>query len=172
MACLLVVFCITAPYASLELKPIAAFIPVYATLSVFTDLLTAILILAQFRVVGWAWLLVLASGYLFTALMTVSGALSYPGVFSPAVHFGWQELQTASWIGTSYQLASPMFLIAAVLGRGSSPATGTLSNAHPARLSRSEHCAGHHNRVRPDLDHFRIWRNHAADFREQRATGL
>ena len=108
MGCLLAVFCITLPYASLELKPIAAFVPIYATLSVFNDLITAVLILAQFRAVRWTWLLVLASGYLFTALMTVSGALSYPGVFSPAGILG-GGIQTASWIGTSYPFRTANF---------------------------------------------------------------
>jgi signal transduction histidine kinase len=128
MACLLAVFCITAPYASLELKPIAAFVPIYATLSVFNDLITAILILAQFWVGRWTWLLVLANGYLFTALMTVSGVLSYPGVFAPTGVLG-GGFQATAWIGTSYQFAQPIFLIAAVLLRDSRQTTGIVQRS-------------------------------------------
>jgi signal transduction histidine kinase len=128
MTCLLAMFCIAAPYARIPLRPVPAFIPVYATIFVFNELITAVLILTQFWVVRWTWLLVLASGYFFTALMAIPGALTFPGVFSPAGLLG-GGTQTAAWIGASYHLASPAILIAALLIRDRRQATGMVQRA-------------------------------------------
>jgi len=118
MACLLAMFCIAAPYARIPLRPVPAFVPIYATLFIFNELITAALILAQFWAVRWTWLLVLASGYLFTALMAIPGALAFPGIFSPTGLLG-AGPQSAAWIGAIYHVASPAAVIAAVLVRDS-----------------------------------------------------
>jgi signal transduction histidine kinase len=125
MACLVAVFCITVRYADLQLQIVPAFVPIYASIIVINGLITAALLLAQFWVVRWTWLLVLASGYLFTAMMAVPGALAFPGVFSPAGLLG-GGMQTAAWIGASYQFGSPAILIAAVLVRDSRRTNGTV----------------------------------------------
>jgi signal transduction histidine kinase len=128
MACLLAIVCIAAPYARVQLPAVPQFIAVYATIFVFTELITAFLILAQFWVVRWTWLLVLASGFLFTALMAVPGALAFPGVFSPTGLLG-AGAQSAAWIGALYHLGSPAALIAAVLVRGRRQKTGTVQRS-------------------------------------------
>jgi signal transduction histidine kinase len=128
MACLLAMFCIAAPYARIQLRPVPAFVPIYATLFVFNELITAVLILAQFWVVRWTWLLVLASGYLFTAVMAVPGALAFPGVFSASGLLG-GGTQGAAWIGAIYHLASPIVLIAVVLVRDSRQTTGMIQRS-------------------------------------------
>jgi signal transduction histidine kinase len=128
MACLLAVFCIAVPHARVQLRPVPQFVPVYATVFVFNEILTAVLILAQFWVVRWTWLLVLASGYLFTALMAVPGALAFPGVFSPTGLLG-GGTQSAAWIGASYHLAQPIILIAVVLVRDSRQTTGIVQRS-------------------------------------------
>ena len=69
---------------------------------VIIDLITAALIFAQFWVVRWTWLLVLASGFLFTALIFVPFALTFPGVFAPSGLLG-AGPQTASWLGVCWQ---------------------------------------------------------------------
>ena len=97
MACLLAAFCITLPYASLQLPVVTAFVPVNATIVIINDLITAALIVAQFWVVRWTWLLVLASGFFFTALMFIPFTLTFPGVFAPSGLLG-AGLQTAAWI--------------------------------------------------------------------------
>jgi hypothetical protein len=130
MACLLAIFCIAAPYARIPLRPVPAFVPIYATLFIFNEFITAALILAQFWAVRWTWLLVLASGYLFTALMAIPGALAFPGIFSPTGLLG-AGPQSAAWIGAIYHVASPAAVIAAVLIRDSR------SNTHPDGQSSS-----------------------------------
>jgi len=128
MACLLAMFCIAAPYARIQLRPVPAFVPIYATVFVFNELITAVLILAQFWVVRWTWLLLLAGGYFFTALMAIPGALAFPGVFSPAGLLG-GDAQSAAWLGVIYHVVWPLVLIAAVLIRDRRQTAGMVQRA-------------------------------------------
>ena len=123
MAGLLAVFCVTAPYASLQLPIVTAIIPIHATVVVVNDLITAALIIAQFWVVRWTWLLVLAGGYLFNALLFVALMLTFPGVFAPTGLLG-AGPQTSFLISVGWHMGSPLALISAVLVRGSGETTG------------------------------------------------
>ena len=76
-------FCVLAPLAKVPLAPVAAFIPIYEAALVIIDLITAVLLFGQYRILRSRALLVLGSGYLFTALMTIGHALTFPGLFAP-----------------------------------------------------------------------------------------
>ena len=78
------VFLLCAPFAKMKLPEVWAFIPSYQGAFLVIDLITAILLLAQFAILGAVSLLVLASGYLFTGLISIPHALSFPRLFSPA----------------------------------------------------------------------------------------
>ncbi len=120
---MLAIFCIAAPFAHLPLPRVTAFIPVYATAMAITNLIAAALIFAQFWVARWTWLLVLACGFFFYALIAVPYALTFPEAFAPSGLLG-AGPQTAAWISACWQLGSPMFLIIAILARGSRETTG------------------------------------------------
>src|SRR5271165_6729254 len=95
---LAIVFLIIAgPLSTLELPPINAFIPVYATAMIVIDSITAILLFAQFSILRSRALLVLSSGYLFNALIVIPWALTFPGVFAPSGLLG-AGLQSTSWL--------------------------------------------------------------------------
>src|SRR6516164_2149434 len=64
-------FVLLAPFASIKLAEVWAFVPVYQSALLVTDLITAILLFSQFVILDGLALLVLAAGYLFAALMTV-----------------------------------------------------------------------------------------------------
>jgi Membrane-associated sensor, integral membrane domain len=82
---MLIAFFITAePLSTIQLARIDAFIPAYATAMFVTDSLTAILLFAQFSILRSRALLVIASGYLFTALVVIPWMLTFPGVFAPS----------------------------------------------------------------------------------------
>jgi hypothetical protein len=69
---LLVAFVITAgPLSTIQLGRIDAFVPAYATAMLVNDSITAILLFAQFSILRSRALLVIASGYLFTALILI-----------------------------------------------------------------------------------------------------
>ena len=75
---LLVSAAVAAPFASVQLGRLDAFIPISQTLIFVDDLSTSALLISQFAIVRWA-IPVLASGYLFTALIDVTQLLSFPG---------------------------------------------------------------------------------------------
>jgi len=69
---------VAAPFASVQLRQFEAFIPVSQTFIFVNDLITSVLLIAQFVIVRWRAILVLASGYLFTALIDVTQLLTFP----------------------------------------------------------------------------------------------
>ena len=90
-------FAAVAPFAQLPLTPLPAFIAVYQTALIICDAVTAVLLLSQFSILGAPGLLVLAGGYLFTALMAIAHALSFPDLFSTTGLLG-AGPQTTAWL--------------------------------------------------------------------------
>src|ERR1700682_2852139 len=112
---LLAAFVVTAgPLSSLQLGRINAFIPAYATAMLVIDLITAVLLFAQFSILRSRALLVIASGYLFTALMLIPWLLTFPGVFAPSGLLG-AGLQSTAWLYILWYGGFIMFVIAYVL---------------------------------------------------------
>src|SRR5262249_35791057 len=91
------IFLTLAPFAKVKLVPGAAFIPIYESILVITDLITAVLLLGQYAFLRSRALLVLGSAYTFTALITVFHALSFPGLFAPTGLLGARPQSTA-WL--------------------------------------------------------------------------
>jgi signal transduction histidine kinase len=118
IACLLAAFCVTVPYSSIQLPIVTPFIPIYASVILVNDLITAALLFAQFWVVRWTWLLVLANGYFFTALILIPFALTFPDIFAPSGLLG-AGLQTASSLSVCLHMGILIFVIVAMLIRGS-----------------------------------------------------
>src|SRR5262245_21437813 len=68
---LIALYLITGPLSGIRLGAINAFVAIYATAMFVTDSITAILLYAQFSILRSRAVLVIASGYLFTALIVV-----------------------------------------------------------------------------------------------------
>jgi len=64
---LLGLFLLAAPFAKVRLAEVWAFVPSYQSALLVNDLITAILLFAQFTILGAPALLVLAGGYPFAA---------------------------------------------------------------------------------------------------------
>lgn len=75
-------FILAAPFAKVQLPQVWAFVPVYQSALVVNDLITAVLLFGQFRILRQRALVALAAGYLFTALMAIAHALTFPGLFA------------------------------------------------------------------------------------------
>jgi hypothetical protein len=71
------------PFADTPLQRLDSFIPTVMAIIFVTDLVAAVLLFGQFSATGSRALLVLACGYLFSSLIVISHALTYPGAFSP-----------------------------------------------------------------------------------------
>jgi len=105
------VFVALAPFAKVKLAPFPAFIALYETAVVVNDLITAVLLFGQSRVLRTRRLSVLASGYLFASLLVIGHALSFPGLFAPDGLLGAGPHSTA-WIYTFWHLGFPLFVLA------------------------------------------------------------
>ncbi len=73
-----------APFASIQLPQVNAFIPVLQTVASVADLVTATLLFAQFSIQPQRALLALASGYLFSSSFAFFQTLAFPGAYAPA----------------------------------------------------------------------------------------
>ena len=119
---LFVAFFITAGFlSSIQLARIDAFVPLYAAAMFVTDSITAVLLFAQFSILRSRALLVIANGYLFTALVLISWLLSFPGVFAPSGLLGAGPKST-NWLYIVWHAGFPMFVIAYALLKDADPA--------------------------------------------------
>jgi signal transduction histidine kinase len=126
---LLVVFVlITAGLLSgIKTSRIYAFLPAYLAAMFVCDSITAILLFAQFSILRLRSTLVIASAYLFTALILIPYMLAFPGVFAPTGVLG--GLQTAAWLYVLWHCGFPLLVIAYALSKDRPPSkrfsTGT-----------------------------------------------
>lgn len=109
----LLLFAALAPFAKTQLPPVAAFIPAYEASLVVLDLITVSLLCGQYLSFHSRSLLVLAGGYLFSALITGVHALTFPGLFSPSGLLG-AGPQTTAWLYMFWHGGFPLFVVAYV----------------------------------------------------------
>src|SRR6476469_1834760 len=110
IAILFVAFCVTLPFTNARLARVDAFIPAFQTAILFTDLITSALLFAQYSVVRSRALLVLASGFLFTAMIVIPHTLSFPGVFAPKGILS-DGPQTTAMLYYFWHIGSPLAVI-------------------------------------------------------------
>ena len=104
-------FVLLVPYASAPLTPIPGFIGVYQSALIVIQLLVTLLFFAKFYVLRFPALLYLASAYLFSALMAIAHALTFPGLFRPS-GFLQATPQTTAWLYMFWHAGFPLLLIA------------------------------------------------------------
>jgi hypothetical protein len=99
MVVLVVIFGATWPFRYIQLPRVDALLPAVAGALCVVDTVASALLFAHFSILRHWALLIIASGYLFSALMVFAHALSFPGAFTPngflVVGAG---LQSAVWI--------------------------------------------------------------------------
>ena len=105
------------PFARLPLPQVWAFMPIYESALIISDLITAMLLFAQYDLLRTRSLLVLASGYLFTAAMIVPHALTFPGLFAPAGLLG-AGPQSTAWLYMFWHSGFPLVVIVYALLKG------------------------------------------------------
>src|SRR6516225_321447 len=104
-------FAIAVPYSSVPLAPIPAFVASYQSALALNDLITAALLFSQFAILrSWA-LLLLACGYLFSAVAATVHGLTFPDLFTPAGLLG-AGPQTTAWLYMIWHGAFPLFVLA------------------------------------------------------------
>jgi signal transduction histidine kinase len=117
---LVALYLITGPLSGIQLGTVNAFVAVYATAMFVTDSVTAVLLYAQFSILRSRAILVIASGYLFTAFIVVLYVLAFPGVLAPNALIG--GVQTAAWLYVTWHTVFPLFVIVYALTKDEDPA--------------------------------------------------
>src|SRR5262249_61975862 len=80
---LVIILAATWPFATVPLPEVDAFVPTLAAALFVSDCVTAALRFAQFFILRQWALLIIASGYLCTALIVVAHAMTFPAAFTP-----------------------------------------------------------------------------------------
>lgn len=111
VVCILLAYSAAAvPLAEIQGPTWPNLLGVYQTAVVIGDLMTAILLFFQFQQFRGRALLVLSSGYLFTAVIAIVHMLSFPGLFGPNGVIGGSS-QTTNYLWVVWHLAFPLFLL-------------------------------------------------------------
>ncbi|MCJ0763843.1 response regulator [Variovorax terrae] len=109
-----IVFLAIVPFAKTLLGPMPAFLPAYQSALVLGEISTATLLFGQYATWRSRGLLVLASAYLFSALMAVAHALSFPGLFLQGGLPGGGP-QTTAWLYFLWHGGFPSLVVAYAL---------------------------------------------------------
>jgi signal transduction histidine kinase len=104
-------FAAVAPFAGAPLMELNAFFPALDAIVFVIDLVTAVLLFAQFSISRSRALLALASGYAFTSMIVVPHALTFAGAFTQNGLLG-ANAQTGSWIFIFWHLGFSAALLA------------------------------------------------------------
>ncbi|WKA26694.1 PAS domain S-box protein [Bradyrhizobium roseum] len=105
-----VLFACAVPFAGVPLTPIPAFVASYQSALAINDVITAVMLFSQFAISRSRALLLLASGYLFTAMAAVVHALTFPGLFAPGGLLG-AGSQTTVWLYMVWHGGFPFLVI-------------------------------------------------------------
>ena len=103
-------FVATAPFARMPLPRISAFIPAYQAALIVIDSITAVMLFGQFSFLGSRALLALAAGFLYSALLAIAHALSFPGLFADGGLLA-AGPQTTAWLYFFWHAGFPAMLM-------------------------------------------------------------
>ncbi len=101
---------ITAPFASIQLGRVDAFIPVLQTSLSVAEFITAILLFAQYSIQPQRALLALASAYVFSGSFAFLQTLAFPGGYSPAGLIG-DGPNSPAWIYVLWHTSFPAAML-------------------------------------------------------------
>jgi PAS domain S-box-containing protein len=120
---------ITLPFANTRLARVDAFVPVIQTVMCMADLLTAVLLFAQYSVYPKRALLALAGGFVFSGLLAFVHTLAFPGAYAPAGLIG--DGLNSGWLFVPWRTSFPLAVIVYTLWKDadstanrSDPSTG------------------------------------------------
>lgn len=105
-----VLFAVSLPFAKVPLAQAPAFIASYQSALAINDIVTAVLLLALFHTSQSRALLSLGVGYLFTAIIAIVHALTFPGLFAPTGLLG-SGSQTTVWLYMIWHGGFPLAVV-------------------------------------------------------------
>ena len=127
-------FACTVPFAGVPLTPVPAFVASYQSALAIFDIITSVLLFSQFAILrSWA-LLLLASGYLFTAAAAIVHALTFPGLFAPTGLLN-AGPQTTVWLYMIWHGGFPLLVLGYALLKDSAGGVRIRGSAGAAILT-------------------------------------
>jgi signal transduction histidine kinase len=126
-----VVFAVVIPFAPLQVGRVDAFIPVVHSIICVTDLITAVLLFAQYSIQPQRALLALASGYICGGLFAFLLSLEFPGAYSATGLLGGGP-SGAPWLFNFWRLTIGLSVIGYVLLKDANAPTNQLRKVEPA----------------------------------------
>lgn len=121
------------PAYDVQVGQIPGFIPTASAILLVCDLITAAILYAQAAVFRSRALTVLASGYVFSGLLFIPYALTFPGAFSPSGLLG-AKINTTGWIAVFWRMATPTAVLLYALFKRVDAAAGPVAELPPARI--------------------------------------
>jgi PAS domain S-box-containing protein len=103
-------FVCAVPFAGVPLTPVPGFLAGYQSALAINGLITAVLLFSQFAISRSRAMLLLASGYLFTAMATIVHALTFPDLFAPGGLLG-ADSQTTAWLYMIWHGVFPLLVL-------------------------------------------------------------
>jgi hypothetical protein len=107
---LVIITALVAPFANTPLGRIDAFVPVLQTVLAIADLITTILLLAQYVILPQRALLAVAAAYLCSASFAFLQTLSFPGGYAPAGLIG-DGTNTSAWFFVFWHVTYPLGIL-------------------------------------------------------------
>jgi hypothetical protein len=114
---------IVAPFASVRLVRVDAFLPVLQAVMCVVDIITAAFLFAQYSIHPMYALLAVASAYVFSGLFAFLQTLAFPGAYSATGLIG-DGIDTAGWL---FVLWHTMFLLGVIAYALSKDADGAVT---------------------------------------------
>jgi hypothetical protein len=107
---------VVTPFATMQVIRVDAFIPVLQTVLSAADLITAILLFAQYSIRPQLALLALACGYIFAASFAFLQTLAFPGAYATGGLIG-DERNTLGWLFVLWHITFPVAILVYALSK-------------------------------------------------------
>ncbi|MGB6348730.1 MAG: MASE4 domain-containing protein [Pseudolabrys sp.] len=137
---LTLVFICIAPFASVRLPRVDAFVPALQTVLCVTDLITAALLFSLYSIQPLPGLLALASGYIFSGLFAFLQTLAFPGAYAPSGLIG-DQLSSAPYLFFLWHIAFPLAVTVYALSDDRPRANDPLGGSTKAAIAITIACA-------------------------------
>ena len=131
----LAVLLIVIPLRDVPAGSVTAFVPTVDGIQFVDEVMISVLLYAQGAVFQSRALAILASGYLFSALLLVPHALTFPGAFSSEGLLG-ATVDTAGWLANGRRVALPATIILYLLLKRADRAAQSELERPPIRTHR------------------------------------
>ena len=136
---LIVAAAVIAPFASIQVSRVDAFIPVLQTVVCVVDLVTATLLFAQFSIQPQLALLALASGYIFSGSFAFLQTLAFPGAYAHAGLIG-DGPNTPAWLYVLWHTTFPAMILTYAFSKDTIGASKLLGRSTRATIAITVAC--------------------------------